>query len=318
MNPDMVGEFRVILTPVDAELGRGNGQVQIITRSGTNQFHGSGVWNIRNSALDANTWSNNKQVVRRRLDSRPADMDQSESEYTGSLGGPIIKNKTFFFALWDQQFERQRQHDETRRADGLRKKRHLPLLGRLGQRQHQSGHQHRRRAIRRSHRWIRLAIPLRPATNPNGTPYTGQLRYFSVFGPLLNTPTQTRLFGCRRPEALRGMRNRPGLDPAGISQKYLAADAARQYFRRRRWPEHGRPSVGAPRARQRATSDCVTEPATTRTTGRSTRRSITTSMPATRSPSTTAIDGSMATTSAIRQRMARRIHLPKLCGARKC
>src|SRR5678816_4771394 len=64
VNPDMVGEFRVILTPVDAELGRGNGQVQIVTRSGTNQFRGTAVWAIRNSALDANTWSNNKQVVR--------------------------------------------------------------------------------------------------------------------------------------------------------------------------------------------------------------------------------------------------------------
>src|SRR5215475_10794339 len=41
VNPDMVGEFRVILSPVDAELGRGNGQVQILTRSGTNQFHGA-------------------------------------------------------------------------------------------------------------------------------------------------------------------------------------------------------------------------------------------------------------------------------------
>ena len=38
INPDMVGEFRVILAPVDAETGRGNGQVQIITRSGTNQI----------------------------------------------------------------------------------------------------------------------------------------------------------------------------------------------------------------------------------------------------------------------------------------
>ena len=42
LHPDMVGEFRVILSPVDAEMGRGNGQVQILTRSGTNQFHGSG------------------------------------------------------------------------------------------------------------------------------------------------------------------------------------------------------------------------------------------------------------------------------------
>ena len=40
INPDLVGEMRVILTPVDAETGRGNGQVQILTRSGTNRFKG--------------------------------------------------------------------------------------------------------------------------------------------------------------------------------------------------------------------------------------------------------------------------------------
>src|SRR5262245_16846807 len=51
INPDLVGEVRLILTPVDAELGRGNGQVQITTRSGTNKFAGSAVWNIKNSAL---------------------------------------------------------------------------------------------------------------------------------------------------------------------------------------------------------------------------------------------------------------------------
>ena len=68
INPDMVGEFRVILAPVDAETGRGNGQVQITTRSGTNQFRGSAVWNMRNSALDANTWANNKTRCPRRVD----------------------------------------------------------------------------------------------------------------------------------------------------------------------------------------------------------------------------------------------------------
>src|SRR5438093_1731341 len=107
VNPDMVGELRVILTPVDAELGRGNGQVQLITRSGTNQFHGAGVWNIKNSALDANTWSNNKQVIRGVWTPGKPNW-QNENEYTLSLGGPVVKNKTFFFVLWDQQFERDR------------------------------------------------------------------------------------------------------------------------------------------------------------------------------------------------------------------
>ena len=62
INPDLVGEIRLILTPVDAELGRGNGQVQITTRSGTNRYTGAGVWNFRNSAFDPNTWANNRQV----------------------------------------------------------------------------------------------------------------------------------------------------------------------------------------------------------------------------------------------------------------
>ena len=107
INPDMVGEFRVILAPVDAETGRGNGQVQITTRSGTNQLRGSAVWNVRNSALDANTWANNKTVVRGVWTPAAANW-QNEHEYSVSLSGPIKKNKTFFFFLWDQQFERDR------------------------------------------------------------------------------------------------------------------------------------------------------------------------------------------------------------------
>src|SRR4030095_12274469 len=107
MNPDMVGEMRVILSPVDAELGRGNGQVQILTRSGTNSFHGAGTWSNRNSKLDANNWSNNKKIVNGVwTPGQPTWINRNQ--LTGSLGGPIIKNKTFFFALWDQQFERQR------------------------------------------------------------------------------------------------------------------------------------------------------------------------------------------------------------------
>src|SRR5215831_6163280 len=52
INPDLVGEVRMILAPVDAEMGRGSGQFQIQTRSGTNQFHGGLVWDAQNSALE--------------------------------------------------------------------------------------------------------------------------------------------------------------------------------------------------------------------------------------------------------------------------
>src|SRR6266850_2254569 len=62
MNPDLIGELRLIVAPADAVMGRGNGQMIVQTRSGTNQLRGSAVWSIRNSALDANTWNNNRQV----------------------------------------------------------------------------------------------------------------------------------------------------------------------------------------------------------------------------------------------------------------
>ena len=64
INPDLVGEIRIILSPIDAELGRGNSQIQIQTRSGTNQYRGSAAWNIINTALNANTWGNNQRSIR--------------------------------------------------------------------------------------------------------------------------------------------------------------------------------------------------------------------------------------------------------------
>src|SRR5436305_953833 len=56
---DSVQEVRVVTSPADAEFGRGSGQVQILTRSGTNEFHGSVFESNRNTALNANTWFNN-------------------------------------------------------------------------------------------------------------------------------------------------------------------------------------------------------------------------------------------------------------------
>src|SRR2546428_3013215 len=94
INPDMVDEVRVVVAAVDVE-GRGSAQIQIRTRSGTNQFHGGATFNVRNSALDANTWLNNRQHV--------APLWYNRPQYTAYLGGPIIKNKTFFFGMFDAQ-----------------------------------------------------------------------------------------------------------------------------------------------------------------------------------------------------------------------
>jgi hypothetical protein len=102
INPDLVGEMRVVVAPADAEMGRGVGQVQILTRSGTNQYSGSVVWNVQNSALDANTWNGN------RVGTTPTWYNREQ--FTGSYGGPIIRNKTFFFALFNGQRMYSRQN----------------------------------------------------------------------------------------------------------------------------------------------------------------------------------------------------------------
>ena len=104
INPDMVDEIRVVVAAVDVE-GRGSAQIQMRARSGTNQFHGGLTWNVRNSALNANTWSNNRQGV--------PPIWYNRHQYTASLGGPIVKNKTFFFGVFDGQNGSQKQNVDT-------------------------------------------------------------------------------------------------------------------------------------------------------------------------------------------------------------
>ena len=108
INPDLVGEIRLILAPVDVELGRGNGSIQYTTRSGTNRYSGSAVWSFRNTALDPNTWTNNRNQTPDDANSRAGRPDwlfsptgPTRHQFTVSYGGPIIRNKTFFFALFD-------------------------------------------------------------------------------------------------------------------------------------------------------------------------------------------------------------------------
>jgi len=102
MSPDLIGEVRFVVAPVDAEMGRGNGQFQFMTRSGGNDYHGTGVWTVRNTALDANTWANNRAEDPKTGAWKPTQPNwYNNHQLTASVGGPIIKNKTFFFALWD-------------------------------------------------------------------------------------------------------------------------------------------------------------------------------------------------------------------------
>jgi Carboxypeptidase regulatory-like domain len=88
-NLDSVEQFRVQTSNFTAESGRDPLQVTMITKSGTNQFHGT-LWEfLRNDKLDArNTFLPTKPVLRR-------------NQYGFSAGGPVIRNKTFFFASFE-------------------------------------------------------------------------------------------------------------------------------------------------------------------------------------------------------------------------
>lgn len=92
-NTDGISEVRVITNDYTAEYGRGQGIVLITTKSGTNQFHGSVFDQIRNEALNANTFGNNAQGVAR----GPYKLNQ----FGASGGGPIIKDKAFFFVSYE-------------------------------------------------------------------------------------------------------------------------------------------------------------------------------------------------------------------------
>src|SRR6185369_11830178 len=100
-SPDLVEEVKVVVAPVDAQTSRGSGQVSMVTRSGTNQFHGSAFVANHNSAMDANNWFNNFSSVAKDYDNR--------NQYGGRIGGPIVKNKTFFFLLFEGQRDIKRQ-----------------------------------------------------------------------------------------------------------------------------------------------------------------------------------------------------------------
>src|SRR5579864_2861710 len=89
---DAVAELRV-LSNYEAEYGRNSGAVvNIVTKSGTNQFHGSGLEYLRTGKLGARNFFN------------PVGQPQApfhNNQFGGSLGGPIVKDKTFFFADYE-------------------------------------------------------------------------------------------------------------------------------------------------------------------------------------------------------------------------
>ena len=103
---DAMQEFRVQTSSFAPEFGRTpGGQVSILSRSGTNVFHGTLFEYFRNSVLDANDWFVNYDHVKA--------PEERQNDFGGVFGGPILKGKTFFFFSYEGLRLRQPSTQET-------------------------------------------------------------------------------------------------------------------------------------------------------------------------------------------------------------
>jgi Carboxypeptidase regulatory-like domain/TonB dependent receptor len=103
---DALEEFRVQTSTFAPEYGRTPGaQISVVTKSGTNTFHGTAFEYFRNDKLDANDWFANANGL-----ARP---ELRQNDFGGVLGGPIVKNKLFFFGSYEGLRVRQPQVAET-------------------------------------------------------------------------------------------------------------------------------------------------------------------------------------------------------------
>jgi hypothetical protein len=111
-NLEAIAEFKVLTSNYGAQYGKnGSGTVEVETKSGTNQFHGSAFYYGRNDFFNANSWQNNGQGI-----PRPS---YKKHDWGYTIGGPVYiphlynnsKRKTFFF--WSQEWRREIQPGST-------------------------------------------------------------------------------------------------------------------------------------------------------------------------------------------------------------
>jgi hypothetical protein len=95
---EAIQEFQLLVAQADAEYGSTGGVVNAVSKQGTNDFHGSALSLIRNSALTEKSYFT-------KLNNLPKP-DTKEDQYGLALGGPIVKNKLHFFGTYEQFFLR--------------------------------------------------------------------------------------------------------------------------------------------------------------------------------------------------------------------
>jgi Carboxypeptidase regulatory-like domain len=102
-SPDSIAEFRVLTNTFDAEYGRNSGSVvNVVTKSGTNSYHGNAYEFFRNTVLNANAYCFTA------LQGIPCDKPQfNQNQFGATFGGPIKKDQTFFFTSYEGRRIRQ-------------------------------------------------------------------------------------------------------------------------------------------------------------------------------------------------------------------
>ena len=110
---DSLQEFRVTTTSGNADEGRSSGaQVSLVTKSGTNNLHGSLYEYNRTNVGEANDWFNKAAQIRQGLPNRAPQLIRNT--FGATIGGPIKKDRVFFFAAYEGQ--RTRETDQTTRT----------------------------------------------------------------------------------------------------------------------------------------------------------------------------------------------------------
>src|ERR1700692_2763178 len=108
---DSVQEFRVTTTNYGADQGQGSGaQVALVTKSGTNMFHGSLYEDLRNTITSANDYLVKQSELNIGLPNKPLQLNRNS--FGPAVGGPIQKDRLFFFANYEGTREREEQRAE--------------------------------------------------------------------------------------------------------------------------------------------------------------------------------------------------------------
>src|SRR5579862_9453246 len=104
-NPDAIQEFKIQTSTYDASYGRNSGaNVNVVTKTGTNAFHGTAFEFFRNTVLNANDWFLKRSELQQGKSNTEGALNQNQ--YGGVIGGPVKKDKLFFFISYQQTYQK--------------------------------------------------------------------------------------------------------------------------------------------------------------------------------------------------------------------